>query len=135
MAITASDVLYPAGRVHPDLLPEATDLSADITAWIDEAYGLARVDALETQEAKDAAAKKWAEYRAFDAACISLHANPAAADHRDQGNSRYDKDQRETICRMAAEALAEFEGLAPDPATEVQLVDASTRVIRNTFVW
>lgn len=136
MPLTSADVLYPAGRVHPDLFPDrdATQLAADVDGWLVEAYALERVTAL-AAPLRDRAARAWAEHRAFDAACIRLSALPTAITQADQGSHQYAKDQRETICGLAAAALAEFEQVAPLPAPAPQAAPGGSRTVRNTFSW
>lgn len=130
--IQASTLLYPAGRIHPDLFPNrVSELESDVSQWLTEAYLKPVVSVLATDEAQDAAATLWAYYRAFDSACIALAANPASAQENDQGASRYDKDQRETVCGLAAKALADFNDLTVLPA----VVSAGSRTVRHSFVW
>lgn len=114
MPLTNADILYPTGRVHSDLLPDrsSAELAADIDIWLAEAYADTRVSALDVAD-QDAPARAWVYHRAFDAACVAMASNPSTAAETDAGSSSYSKDQRDTICRKAADFLAEFNELAP----------------------
>ncbi len=133
--ITFEDLRYPKGRIHPDLFPERSDddLAADVQAWIIEAYAQARVVELGTGAAQDQAAAAWAYYRAFDAACIALAANPSTHSQSDAGGTSYAKDQRDTVCRLAAEAKAEFQLLAPLGVVEAPRTGGGT--VSHDFAW
>jgi hypothetical protein len=132
--LSPADVLYPVGRISPDLLPDRSpaELAADVGGWLDEAYALERVAALEAP-LQDRAARAWAEHRAFDAACVRMSALPTAITQADQGSHQYARDQRETICALAAGALAEFESVAPLPVPAA--TPLGSRTTHHTFSW
>ena len=136
MPLTPADVLYPVGRISPDLLPDRSpaELAEDVGGWLSEAYAQERVTALPAP-LQDRAARAWAEHRAFDAACVRMSALPTAITQADQGSHQYAKDQRETICALAAAALAEFEQLAPLPAPAPAAAAPASRTVPNIFVW
>lgn len=134
MPITPDQLLYPRGRVHGDLFPDKTEdeLAFDIDEWIQEAYAMVRVSALEEAE-QDRAVTAWAHYRAFDAASIMLAANPSSSTQSDAGSASYSKDQRDTLSRVAREARAEFELLAPLAPAEAPRTGGGT--VSHNFAW
>jgi hypothetical protein len=137
MAVDVVTLIYPLGRIHPDMFPDLDEeqLVEVVQGWTREAYAKAEVAALD-ESARDPAATVWAYYRAFDAACIALASNPATHGQTDAGTSSYTKDQRDTICSRARSFYAEFQGLAPNVDTDA-LGPGWTggRTVRHNFAW
>lgn len=115
--IDPHSLITPTGRIAPDLFPEWDDacLASAVQAWITEAYDRPDVAGLgETRQ--DAAARAWAYHRAFDAAAVSMAANPATHSQTDAGSSGYSKDQRDAIRERADRYLTEFHTLTAQTA-------------------
>src|SRR5690606_2643254 len=104
----------------------------DIEAWLTEAYADPRVTALDDDDLEDRAARAWAYHRAFDAACVQMATNPSSASESDAGSASYSKDQRDTVCRKAAEFLAEFNELAPKVTTDRR---TGGMTVEHEFTW
>lgn len=134
MAVLPADLIHPKGRIHPDLFPEwsAETLATAIEGWITEALANARV-AILPQADQDRASRAWSYHRAFDSVCIAMAANPSTAALGDAVSSSYAKDQRDTICRMATDALAQFEALAPVPTVTERRTGG--QAVTHDFAW
>lgn len=131
---SATGLIYPFGRIHPDLFPERSpeQLEADVGIWLEEGYAHPLVATLD-EATQHSAAAEWAYYRAFDAVCIAMAANPNTHAQTDAGTSQYAKDQRDTICGAASAAGARFNEIV----SMVAVVERRTggQTVGHQFAW
>jgi hypothetical protein len=136
VAVHMEQLKYPAGRIRQSLFPDLTEAQLEevIQTWLDEAVAKPAVVALGAGDVQDRAVVAWVYWRAFDAVCIDLATNPARAAQTDAGTSQYDKDQRDLVASMAANALAEYEGLvvAQDEVSSAQYASGA-RTVSHDF--
>lgn len=133
MPITPADVLAPKGRIEPDLFPGEGDgsggtaLHARLAGYLADAYG---------RSGRREMVLAWAHWRAFDAVCVRLAALPSQVTQEGAGGHAYAADQRQTVCRMAADALAEYRRLeAEAPLYDPVYSGGQSRTTRNQFDW
>lgn len=96
------------------------DLATRLSAWLLEAYARADVAALATDAAKDAAARAFAYWRAFDSVWLRMSSSPASVSLTDGGagsvSTSYTASQMDAFRRLADGEWSAFVGTVAPPA-------------------
>lgn len=136
MAVTAAQLLLPAGRLNPDALwpsLDEEDVNALLSAFIAEGATQAAAD---EQEDLDAATKLWAYYRAYLAKYEDMVATPASVETPNQGGHQYLVTQMTLMQDLANAALAEYNALlVVETITDTPPPGNYTRSVPLRHVW
>lgn len=101
MPLTATDFLRPTGRLSSSWL-DGDDFAAILTALIAEAA--------DKDPSNEEAQRAWVYYRAFSILADEAAARPGL-EHVDDVRRAYARDQRDHWKLVAAEYLAEYQGI------------------------
>lgn len=135
MAVTASDLLEPAGDLSPALFPslDSDGLTTLLDGYLADAATL--IPSTIVGAAYDGAATAWAYHRAYRSVALRLSRDPATAAVEGEGSSTITGEQIRTFKEEAARWGKDFDdriGMATDPGT---LAEQSSQSIANSFTW
>src|SRR5574337_832347 len=116
MAVTAADLLAPAGRLDPAVLwptESLADVQSRIAAYLTDA--VLRTASFAAADI-DAAVTAWVYYRAYDAVYQRIISTPASATLAEQGSYAILPGQLAAIATERDSWRATFDALAPSSA-------------------
>lgn len=143
-ALSASDLLRPAGRLFPALFPEESpsSLATLLDQYLTEAYASARIGALDMGADQNEAARWYAYALAFDAIALRLNMDAATVEVEDAGRRQRIKEQIQFWSTERDKAEARWEALAPPIVEDEDISDTPpstlrmpSRSVSATFYW
>lgn len=136
--LTSADLLSPAGPVESFLFPgeDSKALATRLTGYLTQAYADARVAAQTDALKKNALARAWALYLVYTAVYSRLSANPATITVTEKGGHGYTATQVQSFKDLAAQYLADFNGLLSlDTGTVHDSPLPGTQAAQFSFQW
>lgn len=143
MAISAEDLLAPAGPVEPALFPgegqkDNKVLLARLTSYVNQAYDQISGFTFDPTTKEDDAARAYALYLAFEGAHTLALARPAEEDFQVElmGKVLFSKDQRQGLKELADKFLGDYFSFVEDTGgTTAAATGVPSHQVTNVFVW